>query len=137
MNISRFFVDRPIFAAVLFLLLFIGGAIAVWDLPVSEYPEVVPPSVIVTAQYPGRQPKDDCGHRLQVPWSSRSRGSRICFISSSQSTSDGLMTLSVTFKVGTDPDVAQQLVQNRVNQAVAAPARRGAAVRRGRGETFE
>jgi multidrug efflux pump len=117
MNISRFFIDRPIFAAVLSLLVFLSGAIAVWQLPVSEYPEVVPPSIVVTARYPGANPKT-ISETVAAPLEQQINGIEDMLYMSSQSTSDGLMTLNITFNIGSDPDKAQQLVQNRVNQAL-------------------
>lgn len=117
MNISRFFIDRPIFAAVLSLLIFIAGFIALWQLPVSEYPEVVPPSIVVTAQYPGANPKV-IAETVAAPLEEQINGVEDMLYMFSQGTSDGLMTLTITFKIGTDPDKAQQLVQNRVNQAL-------------------
>jgi multidrug efflux pump len=117
MNISRFFIDRPIFAAVLSLLIFIGGFISLWQLPVSEYPEVVPPSVQVIAQYPGANPKVIAA-TVAAPLEEQINGVENMLYMSSQSTSDGAMQLTVTFAIGTDPDKAQQLVQNRVNQAL-------------------
>lgn len=117
MNISRFFIDRPIFAAVLSLLIFIAGFISIWQLPISEYPEVVPPSVVVNARYPGANP-EVIAETVAAPLEEQINGVEGMLYMSSQGTSDGSMTLTVTFKLGTDPDKAQQLVQNRVNQAL-------------------
>ena len=117
MNISRFFVDRPIFAAVLSLLIFLFGFIALWKLPISEYPEVVPPSVQVIAQYPGANPKV-IAETVAAPLEEQINGVENMLYMFSQGTSDGQMNLTITFKIGTDPDKAQQLVQNRVNQAL-------------------
>jgi len=115
-NLSKFFIDRPIFAGVLSLLMFIGGVLAVRALPISEYPEVVPPSVVVRAQYPGANPKV-IAETVATPIEEAINGVEGMLYMSSQGTTDGLMTLTVTFKLGTDPDKAQQLVQNRVSQA--------------------
>ncbi|MGD9592120.1 MAG: efflux RND transporter permease subunit, partial [Candidatus Berkiella sp.] len=117
MNISRFFIDRPIFAGVLSLLIFIAGFICIWQLPISEYPEVVPPSVVVRAQFPGANPKT-IAETVAAPLEEQINGVEDMLYMFSQGTSDGQMTLTVTFKIGTDPDKAQQLVQNRVNQAL-------------------
>ena len=116
MNLSRFFVDRPIFAGVLSLLILLGGLIAMPNLPVSEYPEVVPPSVVVRATYPGANPKV-IAETVATPIEEQINGVEGMLYMSSQATTDGLMTLTVTFKLGTDPDKAQQLVQNRVARA--------------------
>src|SRR4249920_2188644 len=116
MNFSKFFIDRPIFAGVLSLLIFLGGLIAVRSLPISEYPEVVPPSVVVRAQYPGANPKV-IAETVAAPIEEQINGVEGMLYMSSQATTDGLMTLTVTFRLGTDPDKAQQLVQNRVAQA--------------------
>jgi multidrug efflux pump len=117
MNISKFFIDRPIFAGVLSVIIFIGGLIAMQNLPISEYPEVVPPSVIVKAQFPGANPQT-IAETVATPIEEQINGVEGMQYMSSQATSDGLMTLTVTFKLGTPPDLAQQLVQNRVNQAL-------------------
>ncbi|MDB5811537.1 MAG: AcrB/AcrD/AcrF family protein [Betaproteobacteria bacterium] len=117
MNVSRFFIDRPIFAGVLSMLIFIGGLLAMQNLPISEYPEVVPPSVIVKAQYPGANPQS-IAETVAAPIEEQINGVEGMLYMASQATSDGLMTLTVTFKLGTSPDLAQQLVQNRVNQAL-------------------
>jgi len=118
MNLSKFFIDRPIFAGVLSLLIFLGGLIAVRSLPVSEYPEVVPPSIVVRAQYPGANPQV-IAETVATPLEEAINGVENMLYMSSQATTDGLMTLTVTFKLGTDPDKAQQLVQNRVARAEA------------------
>jgi multidrug efflux pump len=116
MNISRFFIDRPIFAGVLSVLIFVAGLLALRVMPISEYPEVVPPSVVVRAQYPGANPKV-IAQTVATPIEEAVNGVEDMLYMSSQATTDGLMTLTVTFKLGTDPDKAQQLVQNRVSQA--------------------
>ncbi|MEJ0063625.1 MAG: efflux RND transporter permease subunit [Alphaproteobacteria bacterium] len=117
MNISKFFIDRPIFAAVLSVLILIGGIIAIPLLPISEYPEVVPPSVVVQAQYPGANP-EVIADTVAAPLEEQINGIENMLYLSSQGTSDGVMKLTVTFKLGTDPDLAQQMVQNRVSQAL-------------------
>jgi multidrug efflux pump len=117
-NLSKFFIDRPIFAGVLSLLIFLGGLIAVRGLPISEYPNVVPPSVVVRANYPGANPQV-IAETVATPIEEAINGVEGMLYMSSQATTDGLMTLTVTFKLGTDPDKAQQLVQNRVSQAEA------------------
>ena len=114
MNLSKFFIDRPIFAGVLSLLIFLGGLIAVRGLPISEYPDVVPRSIVVRANYPGANPKV-----IATPIEEQINGVEGMRYMASQATTDGLMTLTVTFKLGTDPDKAQQLVQNRVARAEA------------------
>ncbi len=117
MNISKFFIDRPIFAGVLSALILIGGLISMGCLPISEYPEVVPPSVIVTAQFPGANP-ETIAETVANPIEEQIEGVENMLYMSSQATSDGLMTLTITFKLGTNPDLATELVQNRVNQAL-------------------
>ena len=116
MNISRFFVDRPVFAAVLSVLIVVAGLLGMRALPISEYPEVVPPSIVVRATYPGANPKV-IAETVATPLEEQINGVEDMLYMSSQATSDGVMTLTVTFKLGTDPDKAQQLVQNRVSQA--------------------
>ncbi|MGX5650693.1 efflux RND transporter permease subunit [Hydrogenophaga borbori] len=116
MNLSKFFIDRPIFAGVLSLLIVIAGLVALRGLPISEYPEVVPPSVVVRAQYPGANPKV-IAETVATPLEESINGVEGMLYMGSQATTDGVMTLTVTFQLGTDPDKAQQLVQNRVSQA--------------------
>src|SRR6516225_838429 len=116
-NLSRFFIDRPIFAGVISFAIFLAGAISVFQLPISEYPEVVPPTVVVKAQFPGANPKV-IAETVASPLEEQINGTENMLYMFSQASSDGLLTLTVTFKLGTDPNLAQQLVQNRVNQAL-------------------
>jgi multidrug efflux pump len=116
MTLSKFFIDRPIFAGVLSVLIFISGLLALRVMPISEYPEVVPPSVVVRATYPGASPKV-IADTVATPIEEAINGVEDMLYMSSTATTDGLMTLTVTFKLGADPDKAQQLVQNRVSQA--------------------
>ncbi|RYE29088.1 MAG: multidrug efflux RND transporter permease subunit, partial [Hyphomicrobiales bacterium] len=116
MNLSKFFIDRPIFAAVLSVLIFLAGLLSIRALPISEYPEVVPPTVVVRAQYPGASPRV-IAETVATPIEEQINGVEGMLYMSSQATTDGVMTLNVTFRLGTDPDKAQQLVQNRVSQA--------------------
>jgi len=115
-NFSKFFIDRPIFAGVLSVLILLGGLISLNLLPISEYPEVVPPSVVVRANYPGASPKV-IAETVATPLEEQINGVENMLYMSSQATTDGRMTLTVTFRIGTNPDLAQQLVQNRVAQA--------------------
>lgn len=117
MNFSDFFIKRPIFAGVLSAVILLIGAIALFRLPVSEYPEVIPPTVIVTASYPGANPKT-IAETVSTPLEQSINGVENSLYMFSQATSDGLMTLTVTFKLGTDVDKAQVQVQNRVAQAL-------------------
>ena len=118
MNLSRFFVDRPIFAAVVSILIFTAGAIAIPLLPISEYPEVVPPQVLVRAVYPGANPKV-LAETVAAPLEQAINGVEHMLYMKSVASSDGTMQLTVTFRPGTDPDGAQVQVQNRVSQALA------------------
>ena len=118
MNFARFFVDRPIFAAVLSILIFTAGAIALPLLPVSEYPDVVPPTVEVRAVYPGANPKV-ISETVAAPLEEAINGVENMMYMKSVAGSDGVMALTVTFKPGTDVDQAQVQTQNRVSQALA------------------
>jgi multidrug efflux pump len=116
MNLSKFFIDRPIFAAVLSILIVVAGLLSLRVLPISEYPEVAPPIIVVRAQYPGANPRV-IAETVATPIEEAINGVEGMLYMSSQATTDGLMTLNVTFRLGTDPDKAQQLIQNRVSQA--------------------
>ncbi len=117
MNLSKFFIDRPIFAGVISTIIFLAGLIAMTQLPISEYPEVVPPSVVVTAQFPGANPQT-IAETVATPLEEQINGTEGMLYMGSSAASDGTLTLTVTFKLGVDPDLATQLVQNRVNQAL-------------------
>ena len=117
MNISRFFIDRPIFAGVLSIIIFVAGAIAITRLPVSEYPDVVPPSIVVRATYPGATPKV-IAETVAAPLEEQINGVENLLYMSSQANTDGVLTLTVTFKIGTDPELAETQVQNRVQRAL-------------------
>ncbi len=118
MNFSRIFIDRPIFAAVISIVIVIIGAIAYQTLPLAQYPEVAPPTIIVKTTYPGASPQV-IAETVATPIEQEVNGVEDMLYMSSQSTSDGVMTLTITFKLGTDLDKAQVLVQNRV--AIAEP----------------
>ncbi|MES2889006.1 MAG: multidrug efflux RND transporter permease subunit [Pseudomonadota bacterium] len=117
MNISRFFIDRPRFAAVLSIVIFLIGAIAVFRLPISEYPEVTPPQVVVRAQFPGANPRV-IAETVATPLEEQINGVEGMLYMGSQASADGSMALSISFKIGTDPELAATEVQNRVNRAL-------------------
>ena len=117
MNFSQFFIVRPIFASVLSLLIFIAGLIAVFQLPITEYPEVVPPTVVVKTSYPGANP-ETMAETVATPLEQEINGVEGMLYMSSQATSDGALAITVTFELGTDVDDAQVQVQNRVARAV-------------------
>ncbi len=117
MNISDFFIKRPIFAGVLSIIIFLVGALSLWKLPVSEYPEVVPPTVVVRASYPGANPKT-IAETVAAPLEQAINGVENSLYMFSQATSDGALSLTITFALGTNLDTAQVQVQNRVAQAL-------------------
>ena len=117
MKFSEFFISRPIFAGVLSALIFLAGLISLPLLPISEYPEVVPPTVVVKASYPGANPKV-IADTVASPLEQSINGVEGMMYQSSQATADGVMTLTITFALSTDIDKAQVQVQNRVAQAL-------------------
>src|SRR5436305_937617 len=115
---SRFFTDRPIFAVVLSLVILAGGLLAIGALPISEYPEVTPPTITVRAVYPGANPTV-LAQTVGTPLEDAIHGVEQMPYVNSAATADGSLSLTVTFAIGTDVDLAQVQVQNRVNQALA------------------
>ncbi|MBT33429.1 MAG: hydrophobe/amphiphile efflux-1 family RND transporter [Thalassobius sp.] len=118
MKFSHTFIDRPILASVISILIIIIGTLAYFSLPVSQYPEVAPPTIVVTANYPGAS-AETISKTVATPLEQEINGVENMLYMLSQSTADGVMTLTVTFELGTDLDEAQVLVQNRV--AIAEP----------------
>jgi multidrug efflux pump len=117
-NFSRLFVDRPILAAVLSIVIFVAGLVAIPLLPVTEYPDVVPPTVLVRAVYPGANPRV-IAETVATPLEEAINGVENMIYMKSVAGSDGVLALTVTFRPGSDPDLAQVQVQNRVSQALA------------------
>jgi len=117
MRLSRFFIDRPIFAVVLSVLITLAGFLSIRALPLSEYPNVVPPTIQVTAIYPGASP-ETIAETVAAPLEQAINGVENSLYMFSQATGDGVMTLTVTFKLGTRIDDAQVQVQNRVSQTL-------------------
>jgi len=118
MNFSHFFIQRPIFAAMLSFVILIAGGLSLFQLPISEYPEVSPPTVVVTANYPGANPTV-IAQTVATPLEQAINGTENMLYMFSQATGDGRMTLTVTFALGTDLDRAQTQVQNSVNSALS------------------
>jgi multidrug efflux pump len=114
--LSRFFIDRPIFAAVISILITLAGLVFVWQLPIAQYPEITPPTVQVSCLYPGAS-ATVVSETVAAPIEQQILGVENMLYMSTQCTNDGGCSISVTFEVGTDLDMAQVLVQNRVNLA--------------------
>src|SRR5580765_120526 len=113
---SRFFINRPIFASVLSIVIVLGGSIALFTLPVAQYPEIAPPTVEVSAYYPGANAQV-VADTVAAPIEQQVNGVEGMMYMSSQCTNDGSYVLTVTFEPGTDLNLAQVLVQNRMNLA--------------------
>src|ERR1700743_1738661 len=116
MNISSFFIERPIFASVVSILIVTAGLVAMPLLPISEYPEIVPPTVVISGTYPGASPKT-IAETVITPIEQQVNGVENAIYTNSSATPDGNFTITVTFKLGTNLDIAQVQTQNRVSQA--------------------
>src|SRR5438067_7612515 len=115
--LSRFFIDRPIFATVISVVITLAGLVAVFSLPIAQYPDVTPPTVVVTALYPGANAQT-LRDTVAAPIEQQVSGVEGMMYMSSRCTNDGAYNLLVTFKLGMDSDMAQVLVQNRVSLAL-------------------
>src|ERR1700729_3232289 len=118
MKIAHFFIDRPVFASVISIVTVIAGALAILGLPISQYPEIAPPTVTISTSYPGANAKT-VADTVATPIEEQVNGVERMLYMSSQCTNDGNLKLTVTFQVGTNLDAAQVQVQNRV--AIAVP----------------
>src|SRR5690349_17658751 len=117
MRLSHFFIDRPIFATVLSVFVTLIGLGALAILPIAQYPEIVPPTVQITTSYPGAS-AETLSRTVATPLEQQINGVENMIYMSSQSTGDGKLTITVTFRIGTDLNVAQMLTQNRVQDAL-------------------
>src|SRR5579872_5402791 len=116
--ISKFFIERPVLANVLAILMIVVGAVALFSLPVAQYPDVVPPTVQVTTRYPGASARTVID-TVALPIEQQVNGTEGMIYMQSYAGADGTYTLTVTFKIGVDLNFAQVLVQNRVSAALS------------------
>ena len=117
MNISHFCIDRPIFASVISIVITLAGAVAMFGLPIAQYPDIMPPQITVTATYPGAN-AEVVADNVAAPIEQQVNGADNMIYMNSSSSSTGNLTLNVFFEVGTNPELAQVDVQNRVNLAL-------------------
>ncbi|HET6553747.1 MAG TPA: efflux RND transporter permease subunit, partial [Dyella sp.] len=117
MSMSRFFIDRPIFASVISIIITVAGGVAMLSLPIAQFPEIAPPQITVSATYPGAS-SDIIAQNVAAPIEQQVNGADHMMYMNSSSSSTGDMSLSVFFEIGTDPSLAQVDVQNRVNLAL-------------------
>src|SRR5436190_20019977 len=117
--ISKFFIERPVLANVIAILMILIGAVALYDLPIAQYPDVVPPTVQVTTRYPGASARTLID-TVALPIEQQVNGVQDMIYMQSYSGADGSYSLTVTFKIGADLDIAQVLVQNRVSSALSS-----------------
>jgi len=117
MNISRFCIDRPIFASVISIIITLGGALSMLSLPIAQYPDITPPQITISATYPGAT-ADVVANNVAAPIEQQVNGADNMIYMNSSSSSTGNFTLNVFFQIGTNPELAQVDVQNRVNLAL-------------------
>ncbi|EIM95278.1 hydrophobe/amphiphile efflux-1 (HAE1) family protein, partial [Paraburkholderia hospita] len=117
MNISHFCIDRPIFASVISIVITLGGALAMLDLPIAQYPDITPPQITISATYPGAS-ADVMSNNVAAPIEQQVNGADNMIYMYSSSSSTGAYTLNAFFQIGTNPELAQVDVQNRVNLAL-------------------
>ena len=115
---ARFFIDRPIFAWVIAIVIMLAGALSIMRLPISQYPEIAPPSVQITSKYPGASAKTIEDSVTQIIEQNMSGLDKLLYMNS-QSSSSGSVTITLTFEAGADPDIAQVQVQNKLQQALS------------------
>ena len=130
---SKFFIDRPIFAWVLAIILMLGGALAIKVLPIAQYPPIAPPAVAITVVYPGASAETVQSTVVQVIEQQLSGIDHLLYFSS-ESDKDGSMTITLNFEQGTNPDIAQVQVQNKLQLATTAPPARSPAAGHPRGQ---
>lgn len=114
---AKFFIDRPIFAWVIAIILMMAGALAIWNLPVAQYPTIAPPSVVISANYPGADAKTVQNSVTQIIEQNMNGIDNLMYMSST-SDSSGSASVTLTFQSGTDPDIAQVQVQNKLQLAM-------------------